>query len=258
MQTAVYYRICSMHFTSSGVLVSAHATPCCKQPQDQVQPPPLMSPRRQGGPGLWESSLGETRSRHRLQRSQATGQREMAQGSSQPPCSPNSPSKCFFPQISPAQGPALCPEQVRLLAGAVQEHSSLGWGTGPIPTASGLGWGSCPCNISLGCSNPQYFGTEAHSLQAVYQQEQEYPQVAMATWASPWEPEGRQSCKHPAGHKQGLPSPCPPAAADGAPPQGTCAGTPRPGVRRALCIPTQRTPAPGLASPMLRRERLCP
>lgn len=30
-------------------------------------------------------------------------------------------------------------------------------------------------------------------MQAVYQPEREYPQVAMATWASPWEPEGRQS-----------------------------------------------------------------
>ena len=159
---------------------------------------------------------------------------------------PQQSEQRFFPPDLP------CLEWAGLLTGATRGHSSPGWGTGPIPTAAGLGQGSWPCNISLGCSNPQSFGTEACSLRAVYQPEQEYPPVAMATWASPWEPEGRQSCKHPAGHKQALPSPRPPtAAAAGAPPRGTCRGTLCPGVRRGPCIPPQRTPVPGLASPMV-------
>lgn len=147
-----------------------------------------------------------------------------------------SEQRFFPPQIFPAQGL----EWAGLLTGAMWGHRSLGCGMGPIPTAAGLGRGTCPCTISLGCSNPQYFGTEARGLQAVYQPEQEYPRVAMATWASPWEPEGRQSCKHPAGHKQAVPSPRPPAAAT----DGLChRGNLRPGVQRH-CVSHPGAPLP--------------
>lgn len=61
-----------------------------------------------------------------------------------------------------------CLYRVRLLAGVGWGLSTLCWDTGPMPPAC-PGRGSCPRNISLGCSNPQGFGTEAGAVLAVYQ-----------------------------------------------------------------------------------------
>jgi len=161
-------------------------TRCSRNPALQTTAGPAQPPPRRP-PGCWPEGDGP--------------------GCSQPPRSPDSPSKGFLPQTSRARAPAPRPEQAGLLAGAVRAHGSPGWGAGPVPTAAGLGQGSCPCDISPGCSNPQYCGTEERGSPAVYQPEREYLRVAMATWASPWEPEGRQRCRDPAGHKQPLPSP---------------------------------------------------
>lgn len=88
-----------------------------------------------------------------------------------PPTSPARQSKQeHFPLNLP------CLQQVRLPAGLGTQH----------PGHCLPGPGVLPSQHFLGCSNPQYFGREAGAVRAVYQQE--YPWVAMATWASPWEP----------------------------------------------------------------------
>lgn len=145
VQTAVYYGICSTHFTSSGALLSALAMPCCKQLRGQRSPPPQPGiPGEAGGAwDHWESSLGETRSQHHLPWIRASGRREMARGLRPATSQPRQTEQMFFPPKFPLpRAPAPCPE---LLTRAVQ-----GWGTGPIPTAADLGQGSCPCNISPG------------------------------------------------------------------------------------------------------------
>lgn len=67
---------------------------------------------------------------------------------------------------------------------------------------SGAGGGG-PCNIPLGCSNPQHLTTEIFFAGCLLPRAGISVPVAMATWASPWEPaRDGESCKHKTGQKQ--------------------------------------------------------
>lgn len=113
---------------------------------------------------------------------------------------------------------------------------------GPFPAAGQEGG---PCNIPLGCSNPPYLTTEIFFAGCLLPRAGISVPVAMATWASPWEPaRDGESCKHKTGQKQALPCPLP-------------------GTEPRLGVPTgvrgaehPRVPAPGLLSPLFRRERV--
>lgn len=71
---------------------------------------------------------------------------------------------------------------------------------GPFPT---VGQEGGPCNIPLGCSNPQHLTTEIFFAGCLLPRAGISVPVAMATWASPWEPaRDGESCKHKSGQKQ--------------------------------------------------------
>lgn len=193
MQTAVYYGICSTRFTSSGSLLSAHATPRCERLRGQCSPRPDV-PREAGGPGPREGSLGETRAQHRLPQRRAAGRREMARGCGQPPRSPDSPGKGgFFPKSPQPGGPVPHLERAGLLAGAMRGTAPGAGARGRFPQPLAWCGGAALATFPWAVATPSILGRKGAALQAVYQPEREYPQVAMATWASPWEPEGRQS-----------------------------------------------------------------
>lgn len=177
-------------------LSQCHAANNCEA--SAAPPPSLASPGRQGGPG----TIGRAAWGRRAPSITSHGSGLLAGGRwpggcGQPPRSPDRPSKCFFPPNFLCPGPQ--PHAQSCSPGLCRAGAR-----GRFPPPLTWGRGAALATFPRGCSNPQYFGTEASGLQAVYQ---EYPWVAMATWASPWEPEGRQSCKHPAGHKQALSSP---------------------------------------------------
>lgn len=212
-----------------------------------AQPPPsLASPGGQGGPGtIGRAAWGRRTPSIASHGAGLLARARWPRGCGQPPRSPDRPSKGFFPPNFLCPGPQ--PRAQSCSPGLCRGTAPRAGARGRFPPPLTWGRGAALATFPRGCSNPQYFGTEASGLQAVYQ---EYPRVAMATWASPWEPEGRQSCKHPAGHKQALSSPCPPPLQ----PMGfhhrvRCGGTPRPAAPRGPCSPPQSTPAPRLASP---------
>lgn len=141
------------------------------------------------------------------------------------PCSPNSPSEGFLPQIS-------LPRAGWAAHGAVGVTDPQGR-TGPIPTAAGLGRVAALATFPGAVATPVFWdGSEqcAGCLPAGMPVGSHGDMgISVGT--------GEQAeLQTPPGHKQH----CPPAPTHGALPWGTCAGTACPRVQRGPCVPQAR------------------
>lgn len=119
--------------------------PVLQTPAGLVQPPPH-GPQMEGVQAMGEQPGGT--------RSSVTFPRD---GLGLWPCSPNSPSKGFLPQIS-------LPRAGQAAHGAVGVAAPRG-GTGPIPTAAGLGRGAALATLPGAVATPVFWdGSERRGL----------------------------------------------------------------------------------------------